>query len=250
MRKIIWVSVPLVLVAAAALVHLYFSDRGRWTTEAEYTGLARSVSENDLVSPEDPEVVMRFGPSFRHLGGQKFVLYGVADTEQHFFVETTADDELQSLYWIQFEAYLPDNSYRYDYEDSPARLNLDGFDFYVDTAAVQSDPDRKRKRGTDGARAREFLKSKGYTIPPNYAYARLVYLTDESRRKELLVIFIDNLDPLGLKGSDLQDGGKAEQRWPEIEQKHLEKIRSTLTLSRTAREAQESAGDQSSGQMP
>lgn len=229
MKKIVLVSV-LVVVAGAVAAHLYFSDRGRWTTEAEYMGLARSVSQNELVSNHDPAVTMRFGPAFRHLGGQQFVLYGVADTEQHFFVETTDDNKLRSVYWIQFEAYLPDNSYEYDYEDSPLRLQLGDYDFFADTAAVQSDPERKRRRGTDGARAREFLQSKGYTFPQNYVYARLVHLTDDSRRKELMVIFIEDLAPLGLTGSDLQEGGKAAQRWPEIEKNHLDKIRRTMTL--------------------
>ena len=172
---------------------------------------------------------MRFDPSFRHIGGQKFVLCGVADTEQHFFVETTPDNELKSLYWIQFEEYLPDNSYQYDYEDSPSRLQNDDYDFYLDTAAIHSNP-KKRRRGSDGSLARQFVLSKGYTFPEDFAYARLVHLTDASRRKELMIIFIDNLAPLGLTASDLSEDGKEAQRWPEIEKKHLEKILRTLTM--------------------
>ena len=231
MKKIVLIAVAVaVVIMAAAAVHIYNYDRGKLTTEAQYTGLARSVTDNALVSDRDPAVVMRFDPSFRHVGGQKFVLYGVADTEQHFFVETTADDKLKSVYWIQFEAYRPDNRYTYDYDNSPGRLQLGDYKFYVDTAAVQSDPKRKRRAGTDGARAREFLKSKGYTFPLNYTYARIVHLTDESRRKELMVIFMQDLAPLGLKGSDLEEGGEAAGRWPRIEKNHLDKIRSTMTL--------------------
>ena len=212
--------------AAAAMSKL---DRGRLTTNPVYTSLSRSVSDNELFSPRDPSVVMRFGPSFRYIGGQKFVLYGLADTEQHFFVETTADNKLQSLYWIQFEAYLPDNTYQYDYEDSPARLRLNDYDFYLDTAAVHSNP-KKRRPGSDGSLAREFVLGKGYTFPEEFAYARLVHLTDASRRKELMIIFIDNLARLALTASDLNEDGKEARRWPEIEKKHLEKIRRTLTL--------------------
>lgn len=229
-KKVILVVMPIVTIAAIVAVHFYMADRGRWTTAAEYDGLARSVSDNALVSVSDPSIMMRFDPSFRYLGGQKFVLYGVADTEQHFFAEISADDDLKSVYWIQFEAYLPDNSYEYDYEGSPGRLQLNGFEFYVDAEPVQSNP-KKRRRGTDGARAREFLGSKGYSFPQDFAYARLVHLPDDSRRKELMVIFIDNLAPLGLSGSDLQEDGKDAARWPEIEEKHIEKIRNTMTLS-------------------
>lgn len=227
-KKIILLSLLLFITVAGFLAYR-FHDRGRLTTDPVYTGLSRSVSENKLFSHRDPSVVMRFGLSFRHIGGQKFVLYGVADTEQHFFVETTTDNKLKSLYWIQFEEYLPDNSYQYDYEDSPGRLRLNDYDFYVDTAAIHSNP-KKRRSGSDGSLARQFVLSKGYTFPADFTYARLVHLTDESRRKELMIIFIDNLAPLGLTASDLSKDGNEAQRWPEIEKDLLEKIRRSLTL--------------------
>ncbi len=229
-KKTIWITLA-VVVAIMAGLHLYYSDRGRFTTEPVNTGLARTVSANELTSPGDPAVVMQFSPEYRHLGGQQFILYGVADTEQHFFIETTPDDRLKSLYWLQFEAYLPDNSYSYDYDDSPLRLSIGEYEFFVDTAPVRSDPTRRR-RGTDGGLARQFLSSKGYELPQDYAYARMVHLTDESRRKELMIIFIVDLAPLGVTGTALQQGGADEQRWPEIEQSHLDRVRESITLIR------------------
>ncbi len=227
--------VVVIVVVAVAITHWYFSDRGRFTTEPEYTGLGRTLDGNDLISDHDPAVILRFGPTFRHIGGQKFILYGVADTEQHFFVETTADDKLKSVYWVQYEAYLPDNSYSYNYEDSPLRLTLGDYEFFTDTDAVEFDPDGKRARGTDGAMARQLLASKGYVFPNNFAYARLVYLTDESRRKELMIIFIedlvtDDLESAGFSAAELQEDGTEASRWPEVERAHLDRIKNTLTV--------------------
>ncbi len=229
MKKAV-LSAVVAVVAAVAFALWYFSDRGRSTTEAEYTGLGRTISGNDLFSDRDPAVILRFGPTFHHIGGQKFILYGVADTEQHFFVETTPDDKLKSVYWVQYEAYLPDNSYSYNYDDSPLRLTLGDYEFFTDTDPVAFDPDRKRARGTDGAMARQLLASKGYVFPNNFAYARLVYLTDESRRKELMIIFIDDLESLGFSAAELQEGGAEASRWPEVERAHLDRIKNTLTV--------------------
>ncbi len=229
MKRAILVAVA-VLVAGGAIAHWYFSDRGRFTTEPETTGLGRTVSGSDLISDHDPAVVLRFDPAFRYLGGQKFILYGVADAEQHFFVETTADGQLKSLYWVQYEAYLPGKSYSYDYDDSPLRLTLGGYEFYTDTEVVGLDPDRKRRRGTDGALARQFLAGRGYVLPNDFAYARLVYLTDESRRKELMIIFIEDLAPRGLSAAALGEGGADAARRPEVERAHLDRIRSTLVV--------------------
>ena len=78
--------------------------------------------------------------------------------------------------------------------------------------------------------ARQFLASKGYVFPNDFAYARLVYLTDESRRKELMIIFIDDLESLGLSAGELQQGGASVSRWPEVEQAHLDRIKNSLTV--------------------
>ncbi|MGI9265525.1 MAG: hypothetical protein ACR2QU_11400 [Gammaproteobacteria bacterium] len=222
--------IGVLVITGVAIAHWYFSDRGRFTTEAEYTGLSRTVVANDLVSKQDPTAILRFDPVYRHLGGQKFILYGVADTEQHFFVETTDDNKLKSVYWIQYEAYLPDKPYTYDYDDSPLRLTLGDYEFYTDTEVVSFDPDRKRSRGTDGAMAREFLASHGYTLPNDWAYARMVYLTDESRQKELMIIFIDDLAAQDLTAAELMDNGANAAHWAEVEQAHLDRIRRTLAV--------------------
>ena len=228
MKKLILI-VGVLAVASVAIAHWYFSDRGRFTTAPEFTGLSRAVSANDLVSDHDPAVSLRFDLAFRHVGGQKFILYGVADTEQHFFVETTNDNKLKSVYWVQYEAYLPGKPYTYSYEDSPLRVTLGDYEFYTDTDVVEFIPPRWR-RGTDGAMMRQFLASKGYSLPHDYAYARLVYLTDESRQKELMIIFIDDLSTQGLTAAELKDNGANATRWREVEQGLLDRIRNTLSV--------------------
>ena len=229
MKKTI-LTATVVVVAGVAAAHWYFSDRGRFTTEPEYAGLGRSVSGNELISDYDPPFILRFDSTYQHVGGQKFILYGVADTEQHFFVETTADNELKSVYWVQYEAYLPGKHYTYDYDDSPLRLTLGDYEFYTDTDVVEFDPNKERQRGTDGAMARQFLAGKGYVFPNDFAYARLVYLTDESRQKELMIIFIDNLSAYELTAAELKKGGSSASRLPDIERAHLDRIKSTLAI--------------------
>lgn len=232
MKKSMLVLAVVVLFGASAAYwyFTYFTDRGRLTTEPVYTGLERTVSANDLASNRDPAVILRFDPAYRHIGGQKFVLYGNANTEQHFFVETTTDARLKSVFWVQYEAYLPDKQHKYDYEDSPLRVTLDDYEFYTDTAVVESNPNRKAARGSDGAMARQFLASKGYLLPTDFAYARLVYLTDESRQKELMIIFIYGLARYGLTAAELKEGGAQASRWPKVERTLLDRIKDTLTV--------------------
>ena len=44
---------------------------------------------------------------FRYAGGQRFILSGVADAEQHAFAEVDVDGAIQRFYWFQFESLLP-----------------------------------------------------------------------------------------------------------------------------------------------
>ncbi len=235
MKKLV-LGLAVAAICAAAGLYWYYSDRGRFTTDPVFTGLERKVRGNDLVSTRDPAVTLRFDPAYDYAGGQKFVLYGVADVEQHFFVESTPGGELGSVYWIQFEAYRPDNDYAYDYDASPLRLTLGDFEFYTDTVPAEFDPDAKRARGTDGAMARALLASKGYRLPRHFAYARLVYLTDETKRKELMIIFVDDLARYGHTAPELKDGGASASQWPAVEQAHLDRIRATLEVLPPARE--------------
>ena len=114
--------------------------------------------------------------------------------------------------------------------EAPDQLSLGDFDFYVDTAPVASDPQRKRKRGTDGAMARQFVRSQGFEFPREFFYARLMHLTDESRRKELMIIYLEDLEPQGLSATRLMSDGADAARWPAVEREHLARIAEVLTL--------------------
>ena len=229
MKKIILAGV-IVLAVAVGLAHWYYADRGRFTTEPVQTGLARQATDEGLVSTADPAAVIRLDQAYQHAGGHKFVLYGTADTEQHVYVESTPDGKLKSLYWIQFEAYLPDNSYTYDYEDSPGRMQFGSLDFYLDSDIVVADPSRRRA-GSDAAMIRRLLSAAGYEYPLLFAYARMVHLTDDTRRKELMVVMLEDLSREGLTAAELEDTEANAARRAELESRHLEKIRRTLHIT-------------------
>lgn len=61
------------------------------------------------------------------------VLYGIADCELHAFVESDNQQNVQRLYWVQFEGYLPSKPELHHAYDSPRHLTIGGMDFYVDT---------------------------------------------------------------------------------------------------------------------
>src|SRR5688572_659790 len=80
----------------------------------------REVKRNRLISKSDPAITIQVPRSALYLGAERWDLYDVADCELHLFVEAYPDKTVKTMYWIQFEAYLPTNEHTYDYsKDEP-----------------------------------------------------------------------------------------------------------------------------------
>jgi len=75
----------------------------------------RTVSGQVLSSGHAPMARLALASSFKYAGGQRFILYGVADAEQHFFVDADEAGSIRSFYWVQFEHFLPGKGEAYNY---------------------------------------------------------------------------------------------------------------------------------------
>lgn len=190
----------------------------------------RTVKGQVLTSPAIPSVRMQFDKAFKYAGTQSFVLYNVANAEQHFFVDADKQGRIRRLYWVQFEGYLPSNTHSYRYQ-STKTVNLGGLDFIADAyprnrKASPSRPD------SDGSRAQAFLESKGYHIGDEVLVQRLVHLVDEAKRNELMVIYMEDLSALGFTAADLAAGGKAAAQWGNISQGLLDRAVKGMQISK------------------
>jgi len=57
-----------------------------------------------------------------------------------------------------------------------------------------------------------------------------VHLLDETKRKELMIIYGEDLASTGLTAADLQEGGKAHDRWPAIEKGLIERAQQKIAI--------------------
>jgi homoserine O-acetyltransferase len=147
----------------------------------------RIVTGRTLVSLSAPAVRIQVPEAFQYAGGQRFVLYDVADAEQHLFVDADDSGLVRRLYWIQFEAYLPAKGGAYKYEGETTQLGSLAF---VSSQAARSTTTPPRA-GSDGARIRELLASKSRLLPPAVLWQRLVHLPDAGKRRELMIIYME-----------------------------------------------------------
>ena len=189
------------------------------------------VAGQILTSNGMPSVRMKFDQAFKYVGTQSFVLYDVANAEQHFFVDADKAGRIKRMYWVQFEGYLSNNSNTYKYQVTKT-VNIAGLDFIADayTRNIKTNPGRP---DSDGSRARAFLNSKGYRVASDEVLSqRLVHLVDERKRSELMIIYLEDLSALGLTAADLAEGGKAFAQWNQISTRVLERALTTMEMSR------------------
>jgi hypothetical protein len=193
----------------------------------------RKVNENVITSKRDPEVRIRLPKPVQYVGADRWVLYGIADCELHAFVEADAQKEVQRLYWVQFEGYIPEKpDLKHNY-DSPLHAKIGGMDFYVDTWVRSNDAEIEP--GSDREHIEALIRAKGYKMPRGMMYVRLVHLLDEEKRQELMIIYGEDLAFTGLTTAELQPGGKAHDRWPMIEKGLIERAETKIVLEERAR---------------
>lgn len=175
----------------------------------------REVKGNLLISNSDPAITIQVPRSAVYLGAERWDLYGVADCELHLFVEAYPDKTVKAMYWIQFEAYLPTNEHAYDYsKDAPVIIGGRSFSKSSSFGPTNNTP----RAGGDGERTRQMLARAGYKLPAERMSVRLVHLLDESRRKELMIIYAEDLAPSGYTSAQLLDGNEPRPEWKIIEQ--------------------------------
>jgi hypothetical protein len=193
--------------------------------------LTRKVKGQTLTSTQLPAARLKFDKAFKYAGGQSFVLYGVANAEQHFFVDADKQGRIKRFYWVQFEGYLPNNDHSYDYKANKT-VDIGGLNFIADAYPLNFKVNPGRS-DSDGSRARTFLESKGYHMTgDDILFERLVHLVDEAKRNELMIVYIEDLSGMGLTAADLAKNGTAAARWDEISKGLLDRAIAGIRIDR------------------
>ncbi len=155
---------------------------------------------------------LRAAEELAYAGGQRFILYGLADAEQHLFVAAGPDGAARAVLWVQFEHFLEGNTHTYNYPAAET-VTRGGLTFAVDGGVHDWEADAAQRPDSDSARAAAFLRERGFVLKPGSMYARLVCVPDEVRRHELMVIYSEDL-PGGWRVTDLEPGGSQAAAWP------------------------------------
>ena len=188
----------------------------------------RQVEDNRVISRSDPEVTIEVPSSAKYLGADRWDLYGLADCEIHVFAEVV-NEKLTAVYWIQFEAILPSQpTSQYAYWDDEL-VTISGMYFNRRTHFGQTHD--LPKAASDNDRVRKLLERAGYELPTDIMSVRLVHLTDETYRKELMIVYIEDLATTGHTSAQLMDGDTPVLAWEGIRNDFLRRAQKRIRIS-------------------
>jgi len=190
------------LVAAAVL--LTPAVNAATAQPAPYT-----VTKGRIESAMQPQIRLDIDTALTHVGSQRWILYNVAQAEQHLFAQRAADGVKRFL-WVQFEEYIPSSNGKYDYSKS-APISAFGRELRVDKRLWQV-PTTETRPESDGAYARKMLREHGITLPSHMLYERFIYLPDSTGRRELMVIYAEDVRSVGAEASTLEGSPEAAAR--------------------------------------
>lgn len=192
----------------------------------------RGASGHLVVSRRDPVVSIRLPEAARYVGSDRFLLrdpkLGAFDRCQ-LFAFAEGDKASPTLYWVQFEEYLPSHPELHHTYDSPRHAALGGLDFYVDTWITPGTD--KPEAGSDSEHFYTLLARHGIQHRDAMT-VRFVHLTDATKRKELMIIYREPL-PAGETAAALAKGGADHAKWPEIEKGLIARGEKSVEIART-----------------
>jgi len=190
----------------------------------------RKVEGSVLISERDPAVRVQLPQAVQYVGADRWVLYGMADCELHAFVEADPHKNVERLYWVQFEGYLPSRPDLHHTYDSPKHATIGGMDFYVDSWARATAA--KTQAGSDFEHIMALVRAKGFHVPQSMMYLRLVHLLDEQKRKELMIIYAEDFESQRMAVPDTAKGDNETDHWNVLAQGLLERAIENMAISR------------------
>ncbi len=189
----------------------------------------RQVQANVLTSQRDPKIRIELPASVQYVGADRWKLFDLADCELHLFVDATPQRIVQRLYWLQFEAYLPSRPELHHTYPFTKTDTLSGLLF--DVRARFGPGSETPKPGSDSEHVQALLRAKGYEMPEGMMNVRLVHLLDDQKRKELMIIYAEDLKPTGFTVNDLMPGGKHAAEWPSLEASLISRAKRAVKIS-------------------
>lgn len=119
---------------------------------------------------------------------------------------------------MKFEAprgFLPDTQHIYSYQPDETFV-LGPFEFIYANGVMDLDVAVQQRPDSDGAHVVAFLRQNGFRRSGGTMNERYVYLPDQEKRNELMIIYSEPLAKTGFQVADFEPGQPGDAQWPTL----------------------------------
>jgi len=166
--------------------------------------IIRFAEKNILYSNTLPHLLIELDMSFTYLGKINFKIKDIAEGQRYIFVNASPDKKVYRLFIAQFENILPNSNQIYNYSFSQA-LQIDGIKCKHNMFAFSNKEAIKQKPQGEAALTYHYLKNKGFELEDEWITSRFVTVTDEKRKHELILFYVENLSETGFRILELYE---------------------------------------------
>lgn len=162
------------------------------------------VTGNIVVSKSSPELAIKVAEDIPYLGRHSIRIRDVAAGERLVFADVDGV-QVKRMVILQFEGFLPsvpEATYRYNFDGRPI---VAGYPFRSNPFSFDLPKARAENPGSESADTAAFLESKGIEPPNTWMMWRSLTAELPERRDELIIFYVENGDPAGVKISQIYD---------------------------------------------
>lgn len=202
-RLIVHLVIPVLILGYGIKSNTVLAQQKK---ESERTSDIRYVKGNILVSEEIPPIEIEVSGEFSYAGRFDFEIIAnsdeypeeyqgkaVAGGERIVFVSDDGDQNINKLFILQFEGFLAENDFKYNYNfDHAEFIGQNKYRhnswFYDSKKLAEENPNN------EGAKTRVFLEEKGFSLEDQFMMSRFVGLASEDRKHEIIIFYIEMLE--------------------------------------------------------
>ncbi len=172
----------------------------------EETKPVRTVQQNLFTSDTLPNIQLQVAEEFDYIGSFYFEILAeseeypdsirgqaVAAGDRYVFTKADEEKKVEKLFIIQLEGFLPSNAFQYNYRFDQAE-QIGNNRYRHNTWFYDSAEQAARNPNNEGAKTRQFLLDKGFSLEDDVMMARWLGLASEDRKHEVILFYIEMIE--------------------------------------------------------
>jgi hypothetical protein len=189
-----------------------------------------NVEAPAVTSDHDPNAKIELTEDARYMGSERNASEGL-DREVHVFVEGSRHTmKVERIYVVKFERYTAEKPDARFESGSAQHMELGGMDLQLETMARSAD--EFVKEDSELEHVQKLITAKGWKLPAEgMMLTRLVHFPDKEKRKRMVIIYGEFLEPWNVSAADIKEGGKARARWAELEKGMVERMKDKVFVT-------------------